>query len=222
MQEKGVIYPSEKKELECLDYSPSVQDDYKIELDCSPPSRETPNPSADTTVNPEKKRLTGLIFHAVLRLLQCIFAVVVAILYGLDLAEATRQNATADPSWVYAELVAGLSMIICIMQLFFVTAVWYWCLLDALMSVLWLAQFGVFASMYRGAGFKETSAPISLDRMQAAVWINLVCVGLWFAATIYGSIGCCARFKRSRQKNKYVGVGLMADSEQAAGPSAGT
>lgn len=145
-------------------------------------------------------------------MLQCIFAVVVAILYGLDLAQATKDNARADASWVYAELVAGVSMIICIMQLFFMTAVWYWGLLDALVSVLWLAQFGVFASIYLDAEGDEAFAPASHGRMQAAVWVNLISVLLWFATTLYGIIGCCARFRKSRQKGKSVEMSLVSES----------
>jgi hypothetical protein len=94
--------------------------------------------------------------------------------------------------------------------------VWYWCLLDALISVLWLAQFGVFASLFLGDSFKDQLAPTSIDRMRAAVWVNLDCVVLWFAASMYGAIGCCARFKRSRQKRKYACKGFGADEEKLA------
>jgi hypothetical protein len=148
----------------------------------------------------------------VLRLLQCIFAVVIAVLYGLDLSQATEDNARADASWVYAELVAGVSIIICIMQLFFMTAVWYWGLLDALVSVLWLAQFGVFASIYLGAEGDKEFVPASRSRMQAAVWVNLISLLLWSATTLYGIIGCCARFRKSRQKGKSVQMGSVSKS----------
>ncbi|KAH6994706.1 hypothetical protein EDB82DRAFT_502323, partial [Fusarium venenatum] len=216
MQEKGLLYPDDKKEIECLKHDPSIRDHHKIEPEYTPSRQKTLNTSPNTATYSKRKRLIGLIFHALLRILQCIFAVVVAILYGLDLQEATKGNVRAHPSWVFAEVVAGLSMIICIMQWIFMTAVWYWCFLDALISVLWLAQFGVFASMYLGAEIKEVLVPTSIDRMQAAVWVNLVCVVLWFAATVYGAIGCCARFKRSRRNKKHTGSGLMVDEEQAA------
>ncbi|KAL6915391.1 hypothetical protein FSST1_006886 [Fusarium sambucinum] len=216
MQEKGIIYNDDKKDIECLKHDPSIQDYQKIEPESTSSSQQTPNTSTNTATNSERKRLTGLIFHALLRILQCIFAVVVAILYGLDLKEATRVNARAHPSWVFAEVVAGLSMICCIMQWIFMTAVWYWCFLDAFISVLWLAQFGVFASLYLGARFQDVLVPTSRERMQAAVWVNLVCVVLWFAATLYGSIGCCARCKRSRRNKKHTGSALRVDEEQVA------
>jgi hypothetical protein len=107
------------------------------------------------------------------------------------------------------------------MQWIFMTAVWYWCFLDAFISVLWLAQFGVFASLYLGADDKEVLSPASPGRIQAAVWFNFVCVVLWFVATVYGAIGCCARFKKSRQKKKHAGSGLIVNGGQLASRSVG-
>ncbi|CAF3623682.1 unnamed protein product [Fusarium graminearum] len=208
MKEKALLYPASTKEVECLTHSPPVLDNHKLDLEDAKLSQETSSPSSETATYGEKKRLTGLIFHALLRVLQFTFAIVVAILYGLDLKQSTKSNARAHPSWVYAEVVAALSMISCIMQWIFMTAVWYWCFLDALISVLWLAQFGVFASIYLDAEAEQTFAPASVDRMQAAVWINLVCFVLWFVATLYGAIGCCARFKRVRQMKKDFRIGL--------------
>jgi hypothetical protein len=187
-----------------------------MEPESSPSWQENPKPSTSITQYSERKRQTGLILYAMLRILQCIFALVVAILYGLDLQLATKSHARADASWVYAEVVAGMSMISCSMQMFFMTAVWYWCLLDALISILWLAQFGVCASLFLGGSPNDELAPTSIDRMRAAVWVNLVCVVLWFSATMYGAIGCCARFKRSRQKRKYAYQGFVADKEKLA------
>ncbi|WZH40725.1 uncharacterized protein QYS62_001663 [Fusarium acuminatum] len=202
MQQESRLYPIDAKEVEYL----------KHNLESSLSSQQTQKPSTDTTDYREKKRLAGLISHAVLRILQCIFAVVVAVLYGLDLAQATKDNARADASWVYAELVAGVSIIICIMQLFCMTAVWYWGLLDALISILWLAQFGVFASIYLGAEGDKEFVPVSRGRMQAAVWVNLISVLLWFTTTLYGIIGCCARFRKSRQKVGSVEMGSVSES----------
>ncbi|KIL87854.1 hypothetical protein FAVG1_08735 [Fusarium avenaceum] len=212
MQQESQLHPVDAKKVECLKHSPSVQDTHKIDLESSISSRQTLKPSTDIADCREKKRLAGLISHAVLRILQCIFAVVTAVLYGLDLAQATKDNTRADASWVYAELVAGVSMIICIMQLFCMTAVWYWGLLDAVVSVLWLAQFGVFASIYLNAEGDKDSMPASRSRMQVAVWVNLISLFLWFATTLYGIIGCCARFRKSRQKVGAVQMGSVSES----------
>jgi hypothetical protein len=160
-----------------------------------------------------KKGVVGQVFRAAVRTLQCIFAIVVAILYGLDLVQATNNDTTAGSAWVYAELVAGVSMIFCLVHLFFAPAVWYWGLLDVPVFVLWLAQFGVFASIYLGAEDKLDkdgfSTLVSHSRMRAAVWVNLVSMLLWFATTVQGAIGCCARRKKAQQKNRTMALALM-------------
>ncbi|KAK2135989.1 hypothetical protein NOF04DRAFT_1363561 [Fusarium oxysporum II5] len=134
-------------------------------------------PPMTTSDRPEKKSVAGPISRLVIRTLQCIFAIVVAVLYGLDLQHATDHNVRAGSAWIYAELVAGVSMIICIVDLLFTTAGWYWCLLDGLVFVLWVAQFGTLASIYLGTGDpakdREFERLVSRGRMRAAVWINL-------------------------------------------------
>ena len=161
----------------------------------------------------EQKGLQSLAFRAAIRTLQCTFAIVVAILYGLDLAQATNNNTKAGSAWVYAELVAGVSIIFCLVHLFFAPAVWYWGLLDIPLFVLWLAQFGVFASIYLGARERPDddvlSAVASRTRMHAAVWVNLISMLLWFATTVQGFIGCCARRKKGQQKDRPMALALM-------------
>lgn len=58
--------------------------------------------------------LLGGLARLVLRFLQFIFAITVAGLYGVDLAHATKEGAGADGKWVYAEVVAGMSAITCL------------------------------------------------------------------------------------------------------------
>lgn len=161
----------------------------------------------------EQKGLPSLAFRAAIRTLQCTFAIVVAILYGLDLSQATNNNTKAGSAWVYAELVAGVSIIFCLVHLFFAPAVWYWGLLDIPLFVLWLAQFGVFASIYLRARERPDddafSAVVSRSRMRAAVWVNLVNMLLWSATTVQGFIGCCARRKKGQQKDRPMALALM-------------
>ncbi|UZP40248.1 hypothetical protein NXS19_008064 [Fusarium pseudograminearum] len=122
MKEKASPCPSSTKQAQCLTHNPSTLDSHKLDPNEPKSSPETSNSSSETTAYREKKRLTGIIFHALLRVFQFTFAVVVAILYGVDLKQATKSNARAHPSWVYAEVVAGLSMISCMMQWLFMTA----------------------------------------------------------------------------------------------------
>lgn len=161
----------------------------------------------------KKKGVVGRVFRAAVRTLQCTFAIVVAILYGLDLVQATNNDTKAGSAWVYAELVAGVSMIFCLVHLFLAPAVWYWGLLDVPVFVLWLAQFGVFASIYLGAGNKRDNdgfpTLVSRSRMRVAVWVNLVSMLLWFATTVQGVIGCCARRKKAQRKTEAMTLAMM-------------
>ncbi|CAF3634718.1 hypothetical protein QX201_007692 [Fusarium graminearum] len=172
-------------------------------------------PSTDAADYWEKKGVAGLISRALLRTLQCIFAVVVAVLYGLDLQQATDNNVKPGSAWIYAEFVAGVSIILCVTHLFFTTAVWYWSLLDGLVCILWLSQFGVFASAYLGTGKplenEEFAASVSRGRMQSAVWVNFISMLLWLATTIQGIMGCCARRKKRQQKDNSIELGSAGD-----------
>ncbi|KAM5526325.1 hypothetical protein FOXYSP1_02369 [Fusarium oxysporum f. sp. phaseoli] len=156
----------------------------------------------------EKKSVAGPISRLVIRTLQCIFAIVVAVLYGLDLQHATDHNARAGSAWIYAELVAGISMTICMMDLLFTTASWYWCLLDGLVFILWVAQFGTFASIYLGTGdLREDQGferLVSGGRMRAAVWVNLVSMFLWLATTTQGIVVCCGHRKKPQLKGDSI------------------
>jgi hypothetical protein len=163
----------------------------------------------------EKKGVAGLISRAITRTLQCIFAIVVAVLYGLDLQQATDNNAKAGSAWIYAEFVAGVSMIICIAHLFLTTAVWYWGVLDGFVFILWLAQFGVFASFYLGTGEPleddKFAASVSHGRMRSAVWVNFISMLLWLVTTTQGIMGCCARRREAQQQNKSIELGSVGE-----------
>lgn len=57
---------------------------------------------------------------------------------------------------------------------------------DVVLFILWIALFGLFASMYinedpRGDG--------GIQRMKNAVWIDLINMLLWFVSAIVGAIG---------------------------------
>ena len=58
--------------------------------------------------------LPGALARLTLRFFQFLFAIVVAALYGVDLHHAAQAHAGADGKWVFAELVAGLSCVTCL------------------------------------------------------------------------------------------------------------
>lgn len=168
-----------------------------------------------------KGGICGLVSRSALRTLQFIFAITVAGLYGVDLAYATKANNTAPTEWVYAEFVSTVSAITCIIH-YFVTVVHVaWSAWDGILFVLWLAQVGVFGTLY-SSGVKNKyyeNATLSVPRMRAVVWIDLINLLLWFATLVLSIAWCCRTRKVTRRIDSCdeVEVGLTADiSEQSA------
>jgi hypothetical protein len=147
-----------------------------------------------------------LLFRCALRILQFVFAIVVAALYGVDLGHATTLQAHAEPSWIYAEVVACLSVLTCSIDCF-VTVKWVaWTAWDWLLCTLWAAQSGVFASIYLAASPKhreEYSSTTSVTRMKVGVWINLVNVVLWLVTAVMGIARCCCLPRATRRTDRF-------------------
>ncbi|KAJ3453815.1 hypothetical protein MRS44_018447 [Fusarium solani] len=162
----------------------------------------------------EKEGATGLLIRAVLRGLQCVFALVVVVIYALDLRRATQDGVKPDSTWIYAEFVAGLPMLVCISHLFLTTIQCRWTILDRLLFILWMAQFAVFAPMYIGSGKppKNERFKPSQSRVRSVVWINLVGMLLWLATTIQGTSRCRARRQKRRQKGDLISLSPRADA----------
>lgn len=55
--------------------------------------------------------VAGGIARFILRFVQFIFAITVAGLYGVDLANAHKAGAYTDSKWVFAEVVAGMAAV---------------------------------------------------------------------------------------------------------------
>ncbi len=143
--------------------------------------------------------LCGVISRATLRTLQFVFAVTVAGLYGVDLAHSTKSNNHAHAEWIYAEFVAALSALTCIVHCFVTVTQVGWSAWDGVLFVLWLAQVGVFGNAYTSHVNPEyETATLSIPRMRAAVWINLVNMVLWFATMVLG-ISWCIRTRKVKR-----------------------
>ncbi|KAJ5943443.1 hypothetical protein N7516_003611 [Penicillium verrucosum] len=150
--------------------------------------------------------LCGVISRATLRTLQFVFAVTVAGLYGVDLAHYTKSHKHAHAEWIYAEFVAALSALTCIVHCFVTVTQVGWSAWDGVLFVLWLAQVGVFGSAYTShVKTKYENATLSIPRMRAAVWIDLVNMLLWFATMVLG-IAWCIRTRKVRRGTDQFGV----------------
>lgn len=140
--------------------------------------------------------LFGIRFRSALRSLQCICAVVVAVLYAVDLGHATKLHLHAEPNWIYAEVVDGLSIFVCTLPCFLRVNLLAWTAWDWVLTTLWSAQFGVFASIYLAAfddgdGQQEEteySSTTSVTRMKVALWFDLVNMVLWLVTATTGLV----------------------------------
>lgn len=162
---------------------------------------------------------TGTIARAALRTLQFSFAVVVAALYGVDLARSSRENASADTSFVYAEVASALSIITCIIHCLVTIKRVAWVVWDLVLCVLWAAQFGTLGSRYLTSEAFEPrnrDATGSFGRMRAGVWIGMICMLLWGTTFLQGTIWCCA----NRRITRRTSVVDHSAHEQSLGVSA--
>lgn len=141
--------------------------------------------------------ICGLITRTAFRTLQFVLAIIIAALYGVDLAQSTKTSTHASSEWIYAEVVACLSAITCIIHCFCTVTRVGWCTWDFVLFVLWMAQTGVFGNIYISSSVEkdykqETS---SLDRMRAGVWISLACMVLWLGTFVL-AVGWCIRTRK--------------------------
>ncbi|KAJ5653745.1 hypothetical protein N7490_000748 [Penicillium lividum] len=120
----------------------------------------------------------------VLRPVQFLFAMIVAALYGIDLAHATNTNNTAPAEWVYAELAVTLSAITCVVYFFVPVIHAAWSTWDGILFVFWLAQTGVFGNIYISSTLDEHYKHVTLSIPR---------------------ITCCCRTRKSTRQGDEVG-----------------
>ncbi|KAL2135949.1 hypothetical protein VTI74DRAFT_6177 [Chaetomium olivicolor] len=147
--------------------------------------------------------ITGLVSRALIRTLQGIGAVVTAILYGIELrySSMTRKDNSA---WFFAEVASGVSLAALLCHLFFTTGKARWMVVDWIIFIFWVALFGTFGSIYIGASapqLRDHETDASRQRMQAAVWIDMINMLLWFASSAIG-IRQYSQKRRERRRQR--------------------
>ncbi|KAM3424411.1 hypothetical protein BST61_g6416 [Cercospora zeina] len=159
-----------------------------------------------------------------IRLLQFALALTIMILYSRDLRQFTAAKATAPASWIYAEVVAALSILVCL-----------WCafvnvrhrilrlMLDFAIAILWAAQAGYFGILYwqdDGKGNVGRPELASDKKMRAAVTVGLVCVALWMLSFFQSVVWRCQALKqglRNRRARKEVKRQRQVEFGEVAG-----
>ncbi|KAF4632328.1 hypothetical protein G7Y89_g5808 [Cudoniella acicularis] len=148
---------------------------------------------------------SALIICATLRPFQCAFAIAISVLYGLDLQHSSSTHTHGNSAWIYAEVVAGLSLITCLVHFFVTVKRVGWCFWEFVLFILWVSQFGVFGAMFIGGkNVVDEDATNSVARMKVAVWISFVNVLLWFVTMVGGIVWCCTarRVRRRARANR--------------------
>ncbi|KAJ5794943.1 hypothetical protein N7457_001542 [Penicillium paradoxum] len=158
--------------------------------------------------SPEQSKGSKLafMFFSLLRFLQFVFGLTVIGLYGKDVHHDHSEKHTWHSKWVYALVTAFLATITAAIHIILpfvmrkakangVTSnpalllpqfVW-----EFVVTVLWLALFGVFGKMYIGVhadtntekGHVSTTAALGdeskINRMRHAVWIDIINLVFW-------------------------------------------
>ena len=136
----------------------------------------------------------------------------------MDLHNAISSHAQAPTPWVYAEVVACLSILTCAVHTFSMVKHAAWGIWDFVLFILWVALFGVFGSIYiggRNTNFENATS--ALSRMKAAVWIDLVNMILWLASIVQGIAWFCVKGRKTRRTDERLGDEERREEEYRAG-----
>lgn len=123
-------------------------------------------------------------------------------LYGLDLANSTRMDSRAQSQWIYAEVVCAFTLITCIVYCIptvNIRKAWPW---ELVLTILWATLFGVFGDMYLSKNDSGDQMAVSRERMMSALWMDMICMLLWFGSCVYKGVTQCVERKAQRRNNR--------------------
>ncbi|ODM20779.1 hypothetical protein SI65_03832 [Aspergillus cristatus] len=147
-----------------------------------------------STRNPFKTILDFL-----LRLLQFALGLAVVGLYGQDLSGTSSSNKGIDGRWLYAVIVGALSSVTALLYLIHLgitkkkKTTPFYCAENGVVGVflfawegvvclLWLVCFGIFGKVFLPASHGAAGYE---GKMWRAVWVDLVCWGVWGASMVW-------------------------------------
>ncbi|KAG0633921.1 hypothetical protein HOY80DRAFT_1012744 [Tuber brumale] len=151
---------------------------------------------------PDSRKIT--IPRLILRILQILISLAASGIYGRDLQSATRKGERADPRWVFAEVVVGVSIVLAIVYLLPFVRSFRMFYLDGIVFLFWVVLLGIFGMLFgrvdcRGAG--------DCRRMKGGIWVDVVGVLLWFATFVGGGV---MWWKDRHGRSIYTGRGSVA------------
>lgn len=140
-----------------------------------------------------------------IRFLQFVLAIMVCVLYGIDLQAAMKQHKYVDSKWLYAEIVAAMSVFVSLFSMIpyeWVLDIPFSFVADIILFILWLAVFGVFGNLYFGTDPQGDAGQI---RMHHAIWVDFTNALLW---AVTGAL--MAMYWLRSRKNKSLFRGRIA------------
>jgi hypothetical protein len=120
--------------------------------------------------------MVAAIFRLTLRASQILVSFIIAGLYGRDISVGNTSSA-----WVFAEVVAALSIAAAVIYLLPMIRSFKFFYVDALLFIFWTGLFGAFGQKYIHTDCEKDA---NCGRMKTAVWFDLIGMLLWFISTV--------------------------------------
>ncbi|PGH07271.1 hypothetical protein GX51_01815 [Blastomyces parvus] len=152
----------------------------------------------------------GTVVGCSLRFLQFVFGIAVIGLYAQDLVKQRKDGGGYDPKWTYATSLGTISSLSAAVYFTIPLVMPAFSLLptvnlptlvyDSILSILWLALFGLFGKLYitRDAPAED----VNTIRMKHAVWVDLANLALWTATAAWAGVRWWRGGKERRQAEK--------------------
>lgn len=150
----------------------------------------------------------------ILRVLQLVFGLVAAVLFGIDLRRPTETNSVASSSWIYAEVIVAISIMNATIQFYRPQKHAAWCFWDWVVFILWVSlarYFTLKCSFERKPATDDVDAALAKLRAALSIdWLNLI---LWLLSANNGSF-TISIWSGSRPMSDPIELGLQAVASQ--------
>lgn len=134
---------------------------------------------------------SGAALRAILRVIQLLLGLSILGVYGAELAYARAMDRPLDGRWVFAVVIAGLSIltsIVYMVPLFRSYWGWAW---DWILVVMTAAVFGIFAKIYLPMPYTDTMTDqeqAMLQRSKNGAWVDMISMIFWIISAITGTL----------------------------------
>jgi hypothetical protein len=143
----------------------------------------------ERTIEAHSIKCNGTLTRAIVRALQFVVAIAILGIYGSDLcsfpSSFSPSTTRANTDWIFAMVVALLSILTCMIYCFFAKKHLIYIFWDFVMSVLYASLAGTFGMIYLGhVDESDMMATTSLKAMRAGVGFALVAMVLWLISCV--------------------------------------